>query len=239
MPSTATIAGAEVTRYVQSTFKIEAGGVTVWIDPFGVRAAQVGEDRADLVLVTHPHRDHLDPTAIAACRRENTPVVASPAASDNIARTGTQPTSLWEYESTTAAPIEVTAVPGYNGLHPRAKRFNVGFRFQIGEAVFYHAGDTDAVPELESIGPVDVAFLPIGGTFVMDESEAAQAVTMVKANTVVPTHYGFVTGGDPHRFAALVGSSAEVVALDPALRKRMPPPVRLLAKLIGRRRKRW
>ncbi len=239
MTTTATIAGVEVTRYVQSCFKIKAGNLVVWIDPFRVGPAQVGQDLADVVFITHPHTDHLDVRALTACRREGAPIIASPAAAERLARQGIEAASLWEGESSTVQGMQVTAVPGYNGLHPRSRRFNVGFRFNLGDTTFYHAGDTDAVPEMADLGPVDVAFLPIGGSFVMDELEAARAASMGKAATVVPMHYGFATGGSPQRFARAVGDTAQVVALAPALPVSLPRPVRLLARLMGMRRRRW
>ena len=239
MPTTAHVAGAEVTRYIQSCFKIKTPAAMVWLDPFRVSPDHVGGDKADLVLVTHPHQDHLDIKAITACSKEGTTIVASPAAARKLAQTGITSVALWEGESTTVAGIEVTAVPGYNGLHPRTNQFNVGFRFKLGNSIFYTSGDTDAVPELAEIGPVDVAFLPIGGTFVMDETEAARAVAMVKPGTVVPTHYGFVTKGDPQYLKQLVTEKTEVLALETVLKAQMPALVRFLAKLAGSRRKRW
>ena len=239
MPTTAHVAGAEVTRYIQSCFKIKTPAAMVWLDPFRVSPDHVGGDKADLVLVTHPHQDHLDVKAIRACSKKGTTIVASPAAARKLAQTGITSLPLWEGESTTVAGIEVTAVPGYNGLHPRTHQFNVGFRFKLDSSVFYASGDTDAVPELAKIGPVDVAFLPIGGTFVMDETEAARAVAMINPHTVVPTHYGFVTKGDPQYLKQLVAGKTEVLALETVLNAQMPAMVRFLAKLAGSRRKRW
>ncbi len=239
MPSTETIAGVEVTRYIQSSFMLKADNRTVWIDPFRVRPDTVGADLADLVLVTHPHRDHLDARAIAACRKPGAPVVASPAAAAKLSKKKVETISLWEGESTPVGGIQVTALPGYNGLHPRALKFNVGFRFNLGGATIYHSGDTDAVPEMGEAGPVDVAFLPIGGSFVMNEEEAARAVFMVRPGAVVPMHYGYVTHGDPGHFARTVGPATQVVVLDPVLSSRVPAPVRMLAKLMARGRRRW
>ncbi len=239
MPSTTTINGVEITRYIQSCFKLKANGMVVWIDPVRVTAAHVGNDKADLVLITHPHQDHLNARALAACRKEGAPVIASPAAAEALERKNVHVTTLWEGQSTTAAGISVTALPGYNGYHARSHYFNVGYRFRLGSATVYHAGDTDAVPEMAQAGPVDIAMLPIGGVFVMDEAEAAKAVDMLKAANVIPMHYGFATGGDPARFAEAVGDKAKVIPLDPVIQGSLPAPVRLLIKLMGGKRKKW
>ncbi|MBI4310458.1 MAG: MBL fold metallo-hydrolase [Chloroflexi bacterium] len=239
MPSTAVVSGVEFTRYIQSSFKVKANGVVVWIDPVRIMPAHVGDDKADLVLITHPHQDHFDMKALAACRKPDAPVFASPAAAQQLAKKGVAATVLWEGQSATAAGLQVTALPGYNGMHLRSKQFNVGFRFKLGGATVYHAGDTDAVPEMAQVGPVDVAMLPIGGVFVMDEAEAAQAVGMVRAANVIPMHYGFATGGDPARLTTAVGDKAKVVVLDAVVARGLPTPVRALVKLMGGKRKKW
>jgi L-ascorbate metabolism protein UlaG (beta-lactamase superfamily) len=106
----------------------------------------------------------------------------------------------------------VRAVPGYNSVHPRGS--NVGFVFELGGLTVYHAGDTGRVPEMANLGPIDVALLPIGGTYTMDETEAADAVNDVRPKVAVPIHYGYATGGDPRKFASLVGKAAEVIILE-------------------------
>jgi L-ascorbate metabolism protein UlaG (beta-lactamase superfamily) len=107
--------------------------------------------------------------------------------------------------------VEVRAVAGYNGFHPRG--FNLGYVFRLGDQTVFHGGDTDRVPEMSSLGDVDVALLPIGGTYTMAEEEAAAAVRMIRPKVAIPMHYGYATGGDPEKFAALVGSDATVVVL--------------------------
>jgi L-ascorbate metabolism protein UlaG (beta-lactamase superfamily) len=107
--------------------------------------------------------------------------------------------------------VEIRAVPGYNSFHPRG--FNIGFLFALEGKRIYHAGDTGQVPEMAELGAVDIALIPIGGTYTMDEPQAAEAVRAIKPKTVIPMHYGYATGGDPEKFAFLVGDSANVVIL--------------------------
>jgi L-ascorbate metabolism protein UlaG (beta-lactamase superfamily) len=67
---------------------------------------------------------------------------------------------------------------------------------------------------MTGLGPVDVALLPIGGTYTMDEAEAAQTTKDIRPKVVVPMHYGYATAGDPRKFASLVGAAAEVAILE-------------------------
>jgi len=67
---------------------------------------------------------------------------------------------------------------------------------------------------MASLGSIDIALLPIGGTYTMDEQEAAEAVKVIQPKVVIPIHYGYGTGGDPQEFASLVGAAARVVILD-------------------------
>ena len=103
-------------------------------------------------------------------------------------------------------------MPGYNNVHPRGH--NVGFVFSLGGLTIYHAGDTGRVPEMASLGAIDVALLPIGGTYTMDEDQAAEAVKDIRPKVAIPMHYGYATGGDSRKFASRVGKAAEVVILE-------------------------
>jgi L-ascorbate metabolism protein UlaG (beta-lactamase superfamily) len=88
-------------------------------------------------------------------------------------------------------------------MHPKENRW-VGYVLELPEGTYYHAGDTDHVPELDEV-KTDVAFLPIGGTYTMDAAEAAGLARAMAPGTAVPMHYGFVVGtpGDAERFREL------------------------------------
>ena len=114
--------------------------------------------------------------------------------------------------------IRIKAVPSYNigkPFHPKGK--GVGYVIEMDGKKIYHAGDTDAIPEMREI-EVDIALLPIGGTYTMDDIEASEAVkNLIKTKVVIPMHYNYLEGleKDPNRFKELVGDSAEVVILEP------------------------
>lgn len=218
MGSTVTINGVELTRYVQATLKVKAGGTVVWVDPHKVTAKEVGADKADIILVTHPHGDHMDPDAINAVKKPTTTLVTNPNVGAQL-KVDVKTVQIKEGESTRVGGCSVKAVPGYNSSHNRAEGFNTGFVFTIGDKTLYHGGDTGKVPEMAQMGPIDIAMVPIGGTYTMDEAEAAEAVTkMIKPKVAaIPIHYGYATGGDPNKFKALVGSGIRVEILDPVL----------------------
>ena len=208
MGKTTTIGSAELERYVQSAFRLQSGDTVVYVDPHRLD----GGPPADLILITHEHFDHMDPNAINAVATDDTVIVANaPCARQLQGKVKGRVVSVQEGDTVTEKGVEVRAVAGYNGHHPRG--FNVGFVFRLGDQTVFHAGDTDRVPEMSQFGEIDVALLPIGGTYTMAEAEAAEAVRMIRPRVVIPMHYGYATGGDPEKFASLVGGDAAVVIL--------------------------
>ncbi len=204
---TQTIAGVEFERYIQSAFRIAAGGTTIYIDPHRIPE---GAPKADLVLITHEHFDHLDPEAIGTISKDDTVVIANAPCAVKLAGRGTV-VSVREGDEVTERGVPVRAVAGYNDHHPRG--FNVGYVLRLGGTTIFHGGDTGNVPEYAELGSIDVALVPIGGNYTMDEEDARDAVLAMKPKVAVPMHYGYATGGDPERFRALVGEAAQVVVL--------------------------
>ncbi|MBA3690275.1 MAG: MBL fold metallo-hydrolase [Actinobacteria bacterium] len=188
------------TWFKQSALRWAADGPIVYIDPWGVGP---DDTPADLILITHAHADHFQPEEIAKVTKEGTKLVAP---HDVAAELTGHVTSVAPGESHEVAGIRFTTVPAYNVVeerlekHPKANGW-VGFVLELGPHRTYHAGDTDHVPELESI-KADVAFLPIGGTFTMDVPEAAGLARAMAPGVAVPMHYGFVVGepADAERF---------------------------------------
>ncbi|MBI1885874.1 MAG: MBL fold metallo-hydrolase [Chloroflexi bacterium] len=208
MAKRTTIGSVEFERFIQSSFKVKSGGAVVYVDPHRL----TGGEKADLILITHEHFDHLDPNAVNAVATDDTVVVVNRHCAGQLqGKTRARVVPISEGETATEKGVEVRAVAGYNGHHPRG--FNVGFVFKVGDQTVYHGGDTDRVPEMAGFGPVDVALVPIGGTYTMDEAEAAEAVKAIGPRVAIPMHYGYATGGDPEKFASLVGAAAQVVVL--------------------------
>ena len=206
MAQSTTIDDLYFQRFVQSSFLIKSPDAVIYVDPHQI---QEGE-KADLILVTHAHFDHLDPASVAALTKDDTVIIANASCAAKLEGHG-RVVALAEGETASERGVDIRAVAGYNSHHPRG--FNVGFIFNVAGKTVYHAGDTGRVPEMTQLGPIDVALIPIGGTYTMDEPEAAALVRDLKPKVVIPMHYGYATGGDPKRFATLVGDAAQVIIL--------------------------
>lgn len=209
----------KITWFAQSAFRVEHGGLRLYIDPFKVPD---GEPPADVLLLTHDHGDHLSADDIARVRTSDTKVFAGPAVSGKIEQPFTE---LKPGDSDEFNGLKVRAVHAYTtsklrdsgeATHPK-EAGHVGFVFEIEDLSFYFAGDTDVIPEMEGIGPVDYAFLPVSGVFVMTADEAAEAARIVQPSVAIPCHYGVVVGSedDARRFADRVPDQVRVWIMDP------------------------
>jgi len=119
--------------------------------------------------------------------------------------------------------VTIETIPAYNlnkfrepgkVFHPKADG-RVGYIITLDKARFYHAGDSDATPEMKAVD-VDVAFLPVSGTYVMTAPEAADAAKVMKAKVVVPMHWGAIVGSkaDAESFKRLVAGTRTVEILE-------------------------
>ena len=208
MAGSTTINGVHLEWFVQSSFRI-TGDAVLYVDPHLIRDGE----KADLILITHDHFDHLDIASIKAVANDDTVIVANACCVPQLqGKVAGKVMPIGEGQTVSEKGVDVRAVAGYNYIHPRGS--NVGFVFNLGGQTIYHAGDTDHVPEMASLGSIDIALLPIGGTYTMDEQGAAEAVKVIQPKVVIPIHYGYGTGGDPQKFASLVGAVARVVVLD-------------------------
>ena len=183
---------------------------TIYIDPFQLQKAQLNKNDADILLVTHNHFDHLSIEDLKHVISHNTSIVAADECIEQLKGLkvkelkNVSPGDKLEIED---IPIEI--VPAYNTnkkFHPKDDK-KVGFIFTINNQRIYHAGDTDVIPEMESVN-VDIALVPVSGTYVMTSDEAAQAVNdLIKpGKLVIPMHYGSIVGTekDAERFRYLV-----------------------------------
>lgn len=191
----------QFTWYKQSAYKWKGDGITVYIDPWGVKR----EDPADVIFITHAHADHFEPADIEKIRKNTTQFVAPRDVAEKLK--GNVKT-VKPGDSLEVMGIKVETVPAYNiqpqrlQAHPKANNW-VGYILRLGANRYYFSGDTDHVPELEQV-KTDVALVCIGGDpYVMNASEAAGLVKKIRPQLAVPNHYGYVVGvpSDGEKFA--------------------------------------
>lgn len=190
------------TWFKQAAYRWDGDGATVYIDPWGVPE---GAPEADAIFLTHAHDDHFRPEEIQRLQKSETQIVAP---RDIAAELSGNVEAVAPGDTVEAAGVKAQAVPAYNiveerlDMHPKSNGW-VGYVLQLGDASYYHAGDTDHLPELESLD-TQVAFVPVGGTYTMDASEAAGLVRAMSPQLAIPMHYGYVVGtpADAERFRA-------------------------------------
>jgi L-ascorbate metabolism protein UlaG (beta-lactamase superfamily) len=165
----------------------------IHVDPFS-RVADYGElPEADLILITHGHRDHLDPDAIAEIRTEDTHVVLPPVSADRIEGG----TVMDNGDQQSLANVIIEAVPAYNMVHKRdsgepfhPKGEGNGYILTFGDTRVYIAGDTENIPEMKDLEDIDVAFLPMNLPYTMNPEMVADAARAFRPRILYPYHYG-------------------------------------------------
>jgi L-ascorbate metabolism protein UlaG (beta-lactamase superfamily) len=172
-----------------SSFQITGDGKIVYID---LEQYSEPSEKADLILVTHSHTDHCDPEKIGGVRKEGTVVIAPV---DCASKIGGDVKTLKPGEEATVGKVKVKAFHAYNTkrfrspgnpFHP--KGYGVGYLITVEGKRIYHTGDSDFIPEMREVGPVDVALLPSGDTYTMNNAEAAEAAIAINPKIAVPMH---------------------------------------------------
>ncbi len=181
--------------FKHASLAIEVGGNYIYIDPVAANADYTRLPKADLVLVTHSHHDHLDLAAIEAVSTPETEVLCDKTSAE-----------AFEMDCFTMRPgciatprdyVSVEAVAAYNTseghtqFHP-ADREDCGYILTIGDTRIYIAGDSEPTPEMLSLHDIDVAFLPVNQPYTMNVDQAVEVITEMRPTIFYPYHYGEV-----------------------------------------------
>ena len=190
-----------------ASFRLAADEV-VYIDPWKIDSQP---HDGDVVFISHAHHDHFSAEDVEKVLAPGGAVVAS---ADVAALAGGQ--ALAPGESQTLGGREVTGEAAYNGGkddHPKANGW-LGVVIRLGGVCVYYAGDTDRTGEMAALAGVDVALLPVGGTYTMTAAEAAEAAADIGAPAAVPYHFGDLVGSsdDAAAFADAAGCTVHVLA---------------------------
>lgn len=191
-------------------FKITSNAV-IYTDPYNIKKRDV----ADIILITHEHFDHCSPDDIQKVCNKNTVIIAPP---DCVAKIKHNVQPIKPYETLTFKGITIQAVPAYNTnkqFHPKSKQW-VGYIITIDTIRIYFAGDTDLIPEMKTFKNIDIALLPVSGTYVMNVDEAVQATRVIKPKVVIPMHYGSIVGTivDAKKFKEILNNEVAVIIKD-------------------------
>jgi L-ascorbate metabolism protein UlaG (beta-lactamase superfamily) len=212
-PDTIQGAGGAITiqPIIHAAAQIRFGNQVITVDPTAMGGDYNTLPKADIVLVTDIHGDHLDPATITKASKPNATVLAPSAAAPQIKGA----TVIANGEMKTVNGISVEAVPMYNlqrgpsaGQLFHTKGRGNGYIVTAGGKRLYFAGDTECIPEMKALKNIDVAFIPMNLPYTMPPSEAADCVKAFKPKIVYPYHY---MGSDLKQFEdALKGSGVEV-----------------------------
>lgn len=211
-----TIEGVEIVWLKHDAFLIKGEGVIVAVDPYELRSAP---EKADLILITHDHFDHCDPSSVRLIAKPDATIVAPQNAALKLSG---NVKVVKAGDTLVEKGVTVKVVPAYNvrserqSFHPKHYG-GVGYLVTLAGKTIYHPGDTDVIPEMDNLGKVDIALLPVSGTYVMDANEAAEAVKRIKPAHAIPMHYGSIVGSkaDAQKFSQLVSGLTTVHILDP------------------------
>lgn len=182
-----------LTFFGHASLSIETGGQYIYIDPVSAAANYASLPKADLVLITHSHHDHLDLATVEELQTPSTDILCDKTSAE-----------AFEMECHVMIPgckaqprdyLTVEAVAAYNTsphqlqFHPK-EREDCGYILTIGGTRIYIAGDTEPTPELLALKDIDIAFLPVNQPYTMTVDQAVEAVRAIRPTIFYPYHYG-------------------------------------------------
>lgn len=182
------------TFYAHASLGIEWNGMHMYVDPVGEFDWE-SQPKADLILVTHSHYDHLEMSTIEKLSTEKSVILCDKTSAE-----------AFEHDCVTmlprafSAPLEgvvVKAVPAYNiseghtDFHPKARE-DCGYLITLGDTTIYVAGDTEDNDDVLALKDVDIAFLPVNQPYTMTVEQAARVVEAIRPSIFYPYHYGQV-----------------------------------------------
>jgi L-ascorbate metabolism protein UlaG (beta-lactamase superfamily) len=183
----------KITFLGHASLRLTFGGKEIYIDPFSRLADYSKLPKADVILITHEHGDHLDPRALASLRTDKTLMVLTEACVQQVAGG----IVMKNGDMQTVSGLTVQAVPAYNLVHKRenGQPFHPqgqgnGYILTFGDKRVYIAGDTENIPEMKSLRNIDCAFLPMNIPYTMTPEMVADGAKAFRPRIVYPYHYG-------------------------------------------------
>jgi L-ascorbate metabolism protein UlaG (beta-lactamase superfamily) len=182
-----------ITFVGHGTLMFELGGRVIHVDPVSAEADYGAMPKADIVLVTHEHGDHLDAKAIELVRKPTTTVIAPTICASAVADAKVMANG----DTCEIDGIGIEAVPAYNMVHMRSpgqpfhpRGVGNGYVITFGDKQVYVAADTENTPEMKALNGIDVAFLPMNLPYTMTPEMVADAARAFRPALLYPYHYG-------------------------------------------------
>ena len=182
-----------ITFVGHGTLYLTAAGKVIHVDPVGREADYTKLPKADLVLITHEHGDHLDPKALDLLRKEQTQMVLTQVCAERVPGG----IVMKNGDVQTVEGFKIEAIAAYNIVHKRGngqpfhpKGSGNGYIVTFGKTRVYIAGDTENTPEMKALKKIDIAFLPMNLPYTMTPAMVADAAQAFKPKILYPYHYG-------------------------------------------------
>lgn len=184
-----------ITLIKHGTLAISYNGKTIHVDPVGGYGKPTDYatefPKADAILITHEHGDHLDKEAVAALYEEGKTEIVT---NVNCAEALGLGTAMSNGDTKTLFDgLELEAVPAYNytegrtQFHPKGR--DNGFIITMDGLRIYIAGDTEDIPEMAGIKDIDIAFLPVNQPYTMTVDQCVNAAKMISPKVLIPYHF--------------------------------------------------
>ena len=182
-----------ITFLGHGSLMLDFNGLNISVDPFSRVADYAGLPKADLILLTHEHHDHLDLDALRHVRKDDTVIVLAETCAAQV-KGGIV---MKNGEMRSVLGLNIEAVPAYNIVHKREngqpfhpKGVGNGYVLTFGDQRVYIAGDTENTPEMKSLSDIDIAFLPMNLPYTMTPEMVADAAQAFRPKILYPYHFG-------------------------------------------------
>ena len=199
-----------ITFIGHGSLMLDFNQLNISVDPFSRLADYSKLPKADLILITHEHQDHLDQAVLAVIRTDDTDLVVT----ETCARQLTRGIVMQNGDQRIVRGIPIEAVPAYNLVHKRdngqpfhPQGIGNGYVLTFGELRLYIAADTENTPEMKSLTGIDIAFLPMNLPYTMTPGMVADAAKAFKPHILYPYHYGST---DPQELVELLQDEPEI-----------------------------
>ncbi len=174
------------------------------VDPWSEQADYTKLPKADVILITHDHRDHLDLDTIELLRKPTTQVVHPVKCEPDIPNS----VAMKNGDSGVLKLVTIDSVAAYNIVHlrPDGKPYHPkgegnGYVLRFADVAIYVAGDTEPIPEMKNLGVITAAFLPMNLPYTMTPEMVAEAAGWIQSKILYPYHYGDT---DPQKIVELL-----------------------------------